>query len=65
MHHTFLPCVQAKAPIYVKKTVWENCSTSLRHSSTWATVNYIEGQRESQRRTGIERRSRWGSSRGA
>jgi hypothetical protein len=52
--------MQAKAPIYVKKTVWENCSTSLRHSSTWATVNYIEGQRESQRRASMERRGRCG-----
>lgn len=53
--------LQAKAPIYVKKSVWEACSTSLRHSSTWATVNYIEGQRESQRRAGLERRGRCGS----
>jgi hypothetical protein len=52
--------LQAKAPIYVKKTVWENCSTSLRLSSTWTTVNYIQGQRESQRRAGLERRGRWG-----
>uniref|UniRef100_A0A383VQ72 BFN domain-containing protein n=1 Tax=Tetradesmus obliquus TaxID=3088 RepID=A0A383VQ72_TETOB len=52
---TFL-ALKAKAPIYVKKSVWEACSTSLRHSSTWATVNYIEGQRESQRRAGLERR---------
>jgi hypothetical protein len=44
----------------VKKTVWENCSTSLRLSSTWTTVNYIQGQRESQRRAGLERRGRWG-----
>eukprot|EP00882_Tetradesmus_deserticola_P008054 GHRQ01008483.1.p1 GENE.GHRQ01008483.1~~GHRQ01008483.1.p1 ORF type:complete len:413 (+),score=146.77 GHRQ01008483.1:221-1459(+) len=53
---TFL-ALKAKAPIYVKKAVWDNCSTSLRNSSTWATVNYIEGQRETQRRASMERRS--------
>jgi hypothetical protein len=41
---------QANAPIYVKKSVWEGCSTPLRNSSTWATVNYLEAQRDRERR---------------
>eukprot|EP00878_Enallax_costatus_P011293 GHUV01011790.1.p1 GENE.GHUV01011790.1~~GHUV01011790.1.p1 ORF type:complete len:334 (+),score=47.25 GHUV01011790.1:311-1312(+) len=53
---TFL-ALKAKAPIYVSKSVWDSCSTPLRNSSTWATVNYMESQRESQRRAGtMERR---------
>lgn len=58
---TFL-ALKAQAPIYVNKSVWDSCSTPLRNSSTWATVNYIETQRESQRRSGTVERSRSGSS---
>lgn len=44
--------LQAQAPIFVKKSIWESCSTPLRNSSTWATVTYIEQQRDSHRRGG-------------
>ncbi|KAF8067229.1 hypothetical protein HT031_002276 [Scenedesmus sp. PABB004] len=54
---TFL-ALKAKAPMYVKRTVWDACSAPLRNSSTWATVNYVEGQREAARRAGaLEKRS--------
>lgn len=43
--------LQAGAPIYVRKSVWESCATPLRNSSTWPAVNHI--QQEGERRAGI------------
>ena len=57
----FAPVLQAKAPLYIRKTVWEACSTTLRNSSTWPTVNFIRGKDED-RRTGGSSGSSSGSS---
>lgn len=43
---------QAGAPIYVRKSVWDACSTPLRNSSTWPTVAYARRQEDERLRAG-------------
>lgn len=38
--------LQAGAPIYVKKSVWEACATPLRNSSTWPTINFVRREQD-------------------
>jgi hypothetical protein len=44
--------LQAGAPIYVRKSVWDACSTPLRNSSTWPTVAYARRQEDERLRAG-------------
>lgn len=48
---TFL-ALKAGAPIYVRKSVWDACSTPLRNSSTWPTVAYARRQEDERLRAG-------------
>lgn len=65
LRHTCLLscCVQAGAPIYVRKSVWDACATPLRNSSTWPTVNFIK--QEDERRAGGSGGSSSGERRGS